>query len=465
MLSNSYSAEYGGLAGVVVTTKRGGNSYRGTGVLRLQLERPERPHLQPEALRASSAAIPTRDTHQHRWGASLGGPIKSGKTFFYANYEGSNDKADLRRRPRARAHGGHAQRRLPRDDASSPRDPLTGQPFPDNVIPASRIEPAGHGTIMDFFYPLPNQRHAGERHTASTSSSCPRPRNRAAGRPALRPRGEREGLDLPARQLPAPRPERDHVRGRQRPHEPADPGPQARHRVASSAGWTKIFSQHRRQRVPRRLQLRQRRRARARSSTPTSRASSGSRTPPSLPADRARLPALQLRRRAPTGRSTSPTRAATSTARIDQNAFSVSRQPHLDHGRPLAEGGRALEPQHRRDGFGTGVNYRRPLPVSAAPSPATRSRTSSSALRRRRPDQVANPRPPRRHAPTTSRSSSRTTGRSTATLTVFLGLRYEIVGVWHEKDDLLWRTSSSRTAAGLRGRAERADRRPAAASG
>src|SRR4029078_11266187 len=30
VLSNSYSAEYGGLAGVLVTTKRGSNSYRGT---------------------------------------------------------------------------------------------------------------------------------------------------------------------------------------------------------------------------------------------------------------------------------------------------------------------------------------------------------------------------------------------------------------------------------------------------
>src|SRR5262249_1833133 len=30
VLSNSYAAEYGGLAGVVVTTKRGGNEYHGT---------------------------------------------------------------------------------------------------------------------------------------------------------------------------------------------------------------------------------------------------------------------------------------------------------------------------------------------------------------------------------------------------------------------------------------------------
>ena len=36
---------------------------------------------------------PNSDTHQHRWGASIGGPLATGKTFFYANYEGSNDKA------------------------------------------------------------------------------------------------------------------------------------------------------------------------------------------------------------------------------------------------------------------------------------------------------------------------------------------------------------------------------------
>jgi hypothetical protein len=48
VLSNSYSAEYGGLAGVVVTTKRGGLQYRGNGVLRLQRQRPQRTHVQPD---------------------------------------------------------------------------------------------------------------------------------------------------------------------------------------------------------------------------------------------------------------------------------------------------------------------------------------------------------------------------------------------------------------------------------
>ena len=42
VLSNSYSAEYGGLAGVIVSTKRGANRFRRHRLLRLQLERAER---------------------------------------------------------------------------------------------------------------------------------------------------------------------------------------------------------------------------------------------------------------------------------------------------------------------------------------------------------------------------------------------------------------------------------------
>ena len=92
VLSNSYSAEYGGLAGVVVTTKRGGNNFHGTafydfnssGLNALTYN---------QKLAGAERGDPNSDTHEHRWGASLGGPLKSGKTFFHANYEGSNDKA------------------------------------------------------------------------------------------------------------------------------------------------------------------------------------------------------------------------------------------------------------------------------------------------------------------------------------------------------------------------------------
>ena len=66
-----------------------------------------------QKLAGAERGEPNSDTHQHRWGASFGGPAQvSGKTFFHANYEGSNAQGDLRRRPGERPHRGHAQRRL-----------------------------------------------------------------------------------------------------------------------------------------------------------------------------------------------------------------------------------------------------------------------------------------------------------------------------------------------------------------
>src|SRR5437773_5137713 len=160
VLSNSYSAEYGGLAGVLVTTKRGGNGYRGTAFYDFNsnglnaLTYNQKLGLDAEDL-AGLRSDPNSDTHQHRWGVSLGGPIKSGKTFFYANYEGSNDKAIFgggrATVPTAAMRAGDF-----RGTAINPRDPLTGVAFPGQVIPSNRIDPLAV-KIMDFFYPLPNR--------------------------------------------------------------------------------------------------------------------------------------------------------------------------------------------------------------------------------------------------------------------------------------------------------------------
>ena len=159
VLSNSYSAEYGGLAGVVVTTKRGGNAYRGTAFYDFNanelnaLTYNQKYGLSEEEL-ATLRSDPNADTHQHRWGASFGGPIKTNKTFFFANYEGSNSKS---------IYGGSnitvptaAMRAGDFSGASfTIKDPLTGQPFPGNVIPAGRLDSAAQ-KVMDFYYPLPN---------------------------------------------------------------------------------------------------------------------------------------------------------------------------------------------------------------------------------------------------------------------------------------------------------------------
>jgi Carboxypeptidase regulatory-like domain len=160
VLSNSYSAEYGGLAGVVVTTKRGGNDFHGTGFYDFNsnalnaLTYNQKLGLSPEEL-STLRDDPNAQTHQHRWGASLGGPLKSGKTFFHVNYEGSNDKATY---GGGRANVPTAAMRNGDFSASTIilKDPLTGQPFPGNIIPANRIDPSAQ-KILNFFYPLPNK--------------------------------------------------------------------------------------------------------------------------------------------------------------------------------------------------------------------------------------------------------------------------------------------------------------------
>ena len=92
VLSNSYSAEYGGLAGVVVTTKRGSQQYRGTGFFDYNSDG-QNALTYNQTLAGVERGDPLSDTHERRWGGSIGGPLFSNKLFFYGNYEGSNDKA------------------------------------------------------------------------------------------------------------------------------------------------------------------------------------------------------------------------------------------------------------------------------------------------------------------------------------------------------------------------------------
>ncbi len=154
VLSNSYSAEFGGLAGVVVSTKRGTNELHGSSFYDFNAnELNARTYAQ--ALNGVSRDDPNSDTHDHRFGFSLGGPIRSNRTFFFGNYEGS----------RLKSLGGGAQAIIPSaamraGDFSGAnfvvRDPATGEPFPGNRIPAERLDPAAQ-KVMSTFYPEPNQ--------------------------------------------------------------------------------------------------------------------------------------------------------------------------------------------------------------------------------------------------------------------------------------------------------------------
>jgi hypothetical protein len=161
VLSNSYSAEYGGLAGLVVTTKRGGNAYHGNffGDLNHRsmnaLTYSQKYGLSEEEL-ADLRSDPDTDTSHYRWGGSFGGPVGGGKTFFYVNYEGSKQEGPVEGGglvvvPSMKMRSGDFS-----EASFTINDPLTGQPFPGNVIPASRLSPEAQN-IINFFYPAPNR--------------------------------------------------------------------------------------------------------------------------------------------------------------------------------------------------------------------------------------------------------------------------------------------------------------------
>lgn len=181
VLSNSYSAEYGGLAGVIVSTKRGANQFHGTSFYDFN-SNALNARTYAQALNGVDRNDPNADTHDHRFGVSIGGPIIANRTFFFGNYEGSRQKQ----------LGGGAQAIVPTaamraGDFSGAsfviRDPQTGLPFPGNVIPGERIDPAAR-RILEFFYPLPNQTAVaqGGYGTYRQILSLERVRDRADGR-------------------------------------------------------------------------------------------------------------------------------------------------------------------------------------------------------------------------------------------------------------------------------------------
>ena len=154
VLSNSYSAEYGGLAGVIVTTKRGANVMHGSSFYDFN-SNDLNALTYAQTLNGVKRDDPNADTRDHRFGASVGGPVIRNRTFFFGNYEGS----------RLKQLGGGARAIVPSQamrngDFSGAtfviRDPQTGAPFAGNRIPSDRIDPAAQ-QILQFFYPLPNQ--------------------------------------------------------------------------------------------------------------------------------------------------------------------------------------------------------------------------------------------------------------------------------------------------------------------
>ena len=146
IFTHAFNAEYGRNAGAVVSvvTRAGSREWRGSG---WWFDR-------DDALEARNRFAVTKPAlDQHQFGGTAGGPIVENKAFVFGYYEGFRNRrgtTDTRVVPSAAQRAG--------DFSGGPaiRDPLTGQPFPGNVIPAARLDGIA-AQLLDDYVPLPNQ--------------------------------------------------------------------------------------------------------------------------------------------------------------------------------------------------------------------------------------------------------------------------------------------------------------------
>ncbi len=152
VITNNYSAEYGHSTGGIVTmsTRSGTNRFRGSAF----------ESLQNDALNAKNYFATAKPrVRLNQFGGTLGGPVKQGKTFFFASWERTRQltsEAVVSTVPTLLNRQGNFADLL--NSAGWPiliYDRATGQPFPGNVIPLSRIDPVALEALQHL--PLPNR--------------------------------------------------------------------------------------------------------------------------------------------------------------------------------------------------------------------------------------------------------------------------------------------------------------------
>ncbi len=148
--TSTYSAEFGRSMGGVVNLqiKSGSNDFHGS-VFEF---------LRNDALDANNffnnrAGRAKPKFSQHQFGGTLSGPIIKDKTFLFADFQGmriNQGQSYLSTVPSAKMRQGDFS------EINRPiYDPLTGQPFPGNIIPANRWDPAARNVLNDLI-PAPN---------------------------------------------------------------------------------------------------------------------------------------------------------------------------------------------------------------------------------------------------------------------------------------------------------------------
>jgi carboxypeptidase family protein len=151
---NNYGAEFGqaGGAHVNLITRGGTNEFHGSAYYYARRDKFNAIDYFLEQAGQEKAPLKWDD-----YGGTFGGPIIKDKLHFFYSEEWNQDKkSDVRvsRVPTAAERAGDFSNPIPGCNPGTPIDPLTGQPFPGNIIPANRIS-AG-GALMMQNMALPN---------------------------------------------------------------------------------------------------------------------------------------------------------------------------------------------------------------------------------------------------------------------------------------------------------------------
>ena len=148
-------AEFGLTANMVnVTLKSGTNQFHGTVFEFLRNSAVEAANFFYKAPTGSNQH--NEPLRRNQYGFTVGGPIVKNKVFFFADYErtGLLEGLDFSSVvPTVAERTGNFSDLLP----TVIKDPLTGKPFPGNIIPAARLAANPPGAFFANYMPLPNQ--------------------------------------------------------------------------------------------------------------------------------------------------------------------------------------------------------------------------------------------------------------------------------------------------------------------
>jgi len=167
VLTNGFSAEYGGTAGgvVVMNTKSGTNSFRGELFEFFRNEKLDAGNFFSPWVNGQKQRAPIR---YNVYGGTLGGPVLKNKLFFFGAWEGSRrrdgDTVAMTVPTLAERAGDYSQTLNANNSLAVIYDPATTRlvngvqtrdAFPGNRVPANRIDPVAVNVLK--FYPNPSR--------------------------------------------------------------------------------------------------------------------------------------------------------------------------------------------------------------------------------------------------------------------------------------------------------------------